>query len=776
VSRGSGSSPLSRREREVAALVAEGLTDHAIARRLFISGRTAEGHVRQILNKLGLDNRAQIASWATKARLAVEGGAPADAVTAALHNLPPQMTSFVGRERELAEMRRLLQRVRVLTISGPGGSGKTRLAVEAATALLHRFPDGVWFLDLASTSDPNVVPRSIASALGISGKEDADPLDTVAAELAGGRRPHQALLLLDNCEHLIERCATTVARLLRATPQLTFLCTSREPLHIIGEAIWRLSPLPLPETRVTLSAEVVRRADAARLFLDRVSLSDPQFVLDESNAAEVAHLCQRLDGIPLALELAAAHAGLMPFPQLQLHLERRFSDLRVRDVPSRQQTLSATLDWSYDLLGEPERRLLRRLSVFRGGFTWEAVQTVCMDPVETAGADTFELLAMLVDKSLVLPVPGRAERYRCLEIIRQDAGARLAESGELEPMRRRHLDHFLELAERAAPELSGPEQSSWLQRLSDDHDNLRAALETARTYGIDRRLRLMLALGRFWTARGYLGEGRQWMTEALAAAGTAATPLLAEALNTAAGLAWQQGDIASARTHLEASAAMWRELGDRARIQPSLTNLGLVAATQGDWQAARSWNAESLALARQLGDEPAVAVVLSNLGRLLGHLGEHEAAQAHLDEALAIMRRLGDSVRIAVALSNLGMLAVLRDRAGEAAERYGESLRILRSLGARQNVAECLEGFAWIAARTGDLERALWLAGAAAASRDELGTPVRPSSRRLLEDWMDRARAALGEDADRAWDEGRNMQEQRALALALGEHQAASPG
>jgi predicted ATPase/DNA-binding CsgD family transcriptional regulator len=759
--------PLSRREREVAGLIADGLTDRAIAQRLFISGRTAEGYVRQILDKLGFDNRAQIASWATSTRLGAADSAPEQKPAATPNNLPMQVTTFIGRERELAETRRLLQRVRVLTISGPAGSGKTRLAIQAATEVLHRYPDGAWFVDLSAVTDPNVVPRSIAAALRIREGDGVGVLEAVASALVGGRHRRDSLLVLDNCEHLVDHCATTVATLIRASPHLTFLCTSREPLHIPGEAVWRLHPLPLPAPTASF-AEVVRQSDAVRLFLDRVSLSDPSFDFDEANAAEVLHLCRRLDGLPLALELAAARVGLMPFDQLLRHLERRFSGPRMRGMLSRQETLTATLDWSYALLNEAEQALLRRLGVFGGGFTLEAVEAVCADP-NRPEPDVLDLLAQLVDKSLVLPVPPRTRRYRCLGIIRRYALDRLAESGQLDPVRRRHLDHFLTLAESAARALTGPEQSSWLERLADDHDNLRAALEASRSVDIERRLRLVLALDRFWTVRGHLGEGRQWMEEVLAAAeGTAATPLRAMVSNAAGGLAFQQGDLAGARAHLEASLALWGKLGERLRIQPCLNNLGLIAAAQHDWEAARAWDGESLGLARELGDDRATSLGLGNLGVALASMGEHEAAQAHLDEALDLARTLGDSMRIAMALANLGTLAVRRERADEAARRYRESLEILRSLGARSNVAECIEGFAWLAARTGQLERAMRLAGAAAAIRSAVGTPRPASSSPLIEDWITEARAALG-DAAAAWEAGWRLSDEEAIRLALDE-------
>jgi len=759
--------PLSRRQREVADLIAEGLTDRAIAQRLFISGRTAEGYVRQILDKLGFDNRAQIASWATSTRLGAADTAREPRPASTPNDLPMQVTTFIGRERELAETRRLLQRARVMTISGPAGSGKTRLAIQAASEVLHRYPNGVWFVDLGAVTDRNVVPRSIATALGIREGDGADALAAVASALAGGRERRDSLLVLDNCEHLVDHCATTVATLVQADPHLTFLCTSREPLHISGEAVWRLSPLPLPAPAGP-PVEVVRQSDAVRLFLDRVGLSDPSFELDEANAAEVLHLCRRLDGIPLALELAAARVGLMPFDQLVRHLERRFSGPRMRGAPSRQETLTAALDWSYDLLDDAERTQLRQLGVFAGGFTVEAVEAVCADPSRPESS-VVDLLAQLVDKSLVLPVPPRTRRYRCLGIIRRYALDRLAESGELDAVRRRHLDHFLDLAESAAPALTGPEQSSWLGRLADDHDNLRAALEASRSDDVDRRLRLVLALDRFWTVRGHLGEGRQWMDEVLsAAAGTAATPLRAMVSNAAGGLAFQQGDLAGARAHLEASLALWGELGDRLKIQPCLNNLGLIAAGQQDWEAARAWATESLGLARELGDDRATALGLGNLGVALASMGAHEAAQARLDDALELTRTLGDSMRVASALANLGTLAVRRGRVDQAAARYRESLEILRSLGARSNVAECIEGFAWLAARAGRLDRAMRLAGAAAAMRSALGTPRPHSSGPLVDDWIGEARAALG-DAAAAWEAGWRLSDDEAIGLALDE-------
>jgi predicted ATPase/DNA-binding CsgD family transcriptional regulator len=761
----SGSVRLSRREREVAVLVAEGLTDRQIAQRLFISERTAEGHVQGIRNKLGFDNRTQIASWVTMQGLA-PGAAPArpDAV-AVSNNLPVVLTTFIGRERELGEIRRLLQRARLLTITGPGGAGKTRLALEAAGEVTHRYPGGAWFVDLGVVSDPDVVPRAVAEAMGIAEREGVDPLEAVAAELTGARARRQCLVILDNCEHLIERCAETAARLLAASRQLTLVCTSREPLHVAGEVTWALGPLSMPQPGTPVTLDELHRFEAVRLLLDRASLTDPGFELTDDNAAPIRQLCERLDGIPLALELAAAHVGLLSLDELLRGLERRFGVLWPRTAPVRQRTLTATIAWSYDLLDDAERRLLRGLSAFRGEFSLEAADRVCA----TGGEDgVFEVLARLADKSLVLPVPPRRERYRCLDIIRRYAWDRLAESGERDEVRRRHLAFYLDLAERAAGELRGPRQPEWLARLGAEHDNLRAALDASRNASPEERLRLVVALEPFWAIRGHLGEGRQWVDDALAASGgLGVTAIRARALDAAARLALRQGQAASARAWLEASLAIWRELGDRPGVQAALTNLGFAASRLGDWEAARAGMSESLALARELGNQRAIAILLNNLGVMAAYLDDHDGALAQFEECLRIMRGLGDPTRMADSLANMGMAALYRGDVEAASDQFTESLRIVETLDAPQYVVECLEGFGCIAARRGRVDRALRLAGAAAAIRESIGTPQPPWSRKLEEGWMPEARRSAGPGAARLREEGRKLTPEQAIALAL---------
>jgi predicted ATPase/DNA-binding CsgD family transcriptional regulator len=762
--------PLSRREIEIAGLVAEGLPDREIGRRLFISTRTVEGHVQQIRNKLGLDNRTQIASWMTSRRLAggVVPQAPERTETPPPDNLPAQLTTFIGRERDLDSIRQLLRRTRLVTITGPGGCGKTRLAVQVASEVLLQYPAGAWFIDLASVTDPDAIPRKIAAALGIEDREGSAPLDAVAAGLAARSRRRPALVVLDNCEHLASHCAAAVAVLLRASPDVTFLCTSREPLHVSGEATWKVGPLGLPEPGEPPSPERAIQSEAVRLFVDRVRLRDADFALDEHTAAGLVDLCRRLDGIPLALELAAARVGLMPLGQIAGHLERRIPTVYPRDAPRRQHTVTATIDWSYELLGDAERRVFRRLSVFRGSFTLEAAEALCHDVPGAGPHGTLDVLVLLVDKSMTQYVSPRHERYRCLEVIRRYAWDRLRDAGELDAMLARHHAFYFSLAEQAAPELSGAAQAAWLRRLGDDHDNLRAALEHARHESPEHRLRFALALHRFWRVRGHLGEGRAWTEQALEASSAEPAPLRAQVLSVAAGLAWQQGDLVRSRAWLERCLEAWRALGHRPGVQYSLGNLGLIAWKQGDVVAARAWYEESLDLARELGRDRETAVVLCNLGLLLTHVGETDAGEARLREALEIMRALGDLAAVATVLANLGTAAANGGRDAEASELYRESLGVQRSLGARESLAECVEGLASVAARGGRHERALRLAGAAEGIRDSMGAPPGPASERLLR-WVEGARAAAGADAERWWREGRGLAEPDVIALALEE-------
>src|SRR5829696_2809070 len=459
------------------------------------------------------------------------------------HNLPLELSSFVGREKELAEVKRLLENNRLLTLTGSGGCGKTRLALAVASELVEAFEDGVWLVDLAPLADPALVPQAVASTLGVREQSGRILTEILYAYL----RSKKVLLVLDNCEHLIEACAKLSEVLLRSCPQLRVLATSREALGITGEVTWLVPSLTLPDLRHLPAFESLPRYESARLFLERTAAVKPTFVLTEQNAGAVAQICYRLDGIPLAIELAAARTKVLSVEQVADRLDDTFKLLSAggRTAVPRQRTLHATMDWSHELLPEEERTLFRRLSVFAGGFTLEAVESVCAGEDLTRD-EVLELLSHLVDKSLVMVREESGEaRYRLLETVRQYGWEKLSESGEEEQVRERHAGHYLTLAEEAEPELKGEGQVAWLKRFEREHDNLRAAMRWLLDRGeSEKAVRLGWALWLFWWIRGHFAEGRRSMERALTTGGSAAMPpsARAKALFVAGTMACGQGD------------------------------------------------------------------------------------------------------------------------------------------------------------------------------------------------------------------------------------------
>jgi predicted ATPase/class 3 adenylate cyclase len=592
------------------------------------------------------------------------------------HNLPIQLTSFVGRERELAAVQQLLLGERLVTLTGAGGVGKTRLALRLAADRLDSIADGVWLVDLAPLADANLVPQAVAAALGVREQPERPLVQTLADAL----RDRHLLLLLDNCEHLVAACAALADSLLRACPWLRVLATSREPLGITGEAIWRVPPLASPEPDRLPSLESLVQYEAVRLLLDRAELAAPSFAITEQNAAAVAQVCQQLDGLPLALELAAARVKVLSMEQLAARLSDRFRLLTggSRSALPRQQTLRALVDWSYDLLTEPEQVLFRRLAVFAGGCTLEAAEAVCAGDGVQPG-EVLEHLARLVDKSLVIaePSPGSQVRYRLPETIRQYSAEKLGEAGEGATLRGRHRDWCLALAERTGPGVLDPQRLAWLER---EYDNLRAALRSSIDSGqAEPGLRLAAGLCDFWYARGYSSEGCAWLAELLALpATTTAAMACARALEWAGRLAYLQGD----------------EL-DRQRIAKSLVALGHGALRRGDALRARLLFNESLGLARDAGDHLAIAL--------------------------------------------------------------------------------CLEGLASVAVKA-QPERAVRLAGAAEAVRNQLRARLPDTDREQMGRWLAAARRALGGGGyAAALAEGRAMTVGQALAYALAEGSQSAP-
>jgi non-specific serine/threonine protein kinase len=733
------------------------------------------------------------------------GPAPADRPRT---NLPESLTSFVGRERELAEIREHLPTLRLLTLTGAGGIGKTRLAQQAAIEMLDAYRDGVWFVDLGPLADPALVPGALAQVLQV--KET--PAQSLQDVLCSSLRTRESLLILDNCEHVLDGCAQLIAALLRETTQVTVIATSREPLHLPGERVRPLDPLPLPDPKA--DARTIARADAVRLFVERARQQRPRFDPQEKQVRAVAEICLRLDGIPLAVELAAARVAALPVEQIVRLLDQRFRLLTSgnRELP-RHQTLHALIDWSYELLDDAEKALFAQLSVFAGGWSLEAASEVCSGE-SIAKDDVVYVLIGLVEQSLVV-ADESGDRYRMLETVREYAREKLGESpiGDAgrARWRDRHLAYFLALAEEAEPKLNGAEQRSWLDSLEREFDNVRSALAWAGGTDAVSGMRLATALQRFWQVRGYAPEGLGWLAAMLSATPPSPPPAQrARALGAAATLARATADLAKARTLYEEALSLWHQLGNRRGVASALGNLGMVSNDQGDFAAAKArheeslviWREEgdqrgiartllalgnavysqgdelaaeslyeqSLAIERELGDQRAIAIVLNNLGMVAAYYRSDQAAARRLhEEALVIRRELGDRWGIATSLANLGHSAFEQGDYASARALTTESLAMQRELADRLGIAGSLEALACLAFAMGRPEAGARLCGHAARLREEIGAPFPAWERLRYDRQVASGRALLGNDAvfDHAWQQGRSMTLEQVIEGAL---------
>jgi predicted ATPase/DNA-binding NarL/FixJ family response regulator len=586
------------------------------------------------------------------------------------HNLPEQLTSFVGRERELAELGKELRSSRLVTLTGAGGCGKTRLALEAASNARDRFPDGAWWVDLAPLRDEQLVGAAIAEALGVRPLPGVTPLQAAGAYLASRR----ALVILDNCEHLLGACAEAAETLAQAAPDLVVLATSRAPLGVGGETDWRVPSLSLP----TDGAESLARSDAARLFLERARRARPGFEASGENAESVAAICTELDGLPLAIELAAARLRILSVTQIADSLSERFRLLSggLGTAPPRLQTMRASVEWSYELLSDQERALLRRLAVFAGGFNLTAVDAVCAG--DRVGHEAvLDLLASLVDQSLVLAEERDSEvRYRLLETVRQYGLERLAESGEEGAARDRHRDHFLALAEQAAPHLDTARQPEWLRILDPEAANLAAAIEYALFSEPELALRLCVALHRWWFARGRFAEAELAHSRSLKACGDAEPGLRARVLRCRAWVAIGSGEFDAGESHATEALALAEEIGDQGTAARARLELGR-AVMYADPRAGRPQLKRAAELARAAGDDWALVEIQHYISA--SHLiqSDHRQAARALDEVSALAERLGDPSQVAGRWFSVSWRAGLDGRfaeAREAAERSGAAV------------------------------------------------------------------------------------------------------
>jgi predicted ATPase len=724
-------------------------------------------------------------------------------------NIPVQRTRFVGREKEVAAAKELLMRqeVRLVTVTGPGGIGKTRLAVEVASGLVERFPGGIHFVPLSPLSDPGLIASVIAQTLGIREAGGQSPLEILKKNLQDSLRAPM-LILLDNFEHLIQ-AAGIVAELLAMTPNLRFLVTSRAALHVYGEHEFPAPPLALPDSRSAPTIEALSRYPAVELFVQRAVAAKPDFELNQENGRAVAEICARLDGLPLAIELAAARVKVLSPSSMRTRLASRLQLLTggARDLPQRQQTLRSTIDWSYDLLSAAERKLFRRLSVFVGGCTLEGAEAVC-DTKGDLDLDLLDGMASIVDKSLVQQVEqtNGESRFVMLETIREYAREKLEASGEDALTKRAHAAYCLVLAEEEATEQGGAEGGEWLERFTREHDNFRAGLEwLTETGDAEWGLRLGAALFRFWETRDYLAEGRDRLGKLLKIKGAAlatkvrarvafaagvlaseqrdyvpANALLRESLeiarelcdqqgvavslNALAVIAREQGNVGLAHSLFEESLVLWRELGDQRAVARALSNVASVVTLQGDQDRARTLYAECLSIFRELGDRTGIAWSLNSQGDVARDQGDSASARTLYEQGLAIFRELGDRWGIAGTLADLGGLAREQRDFPTAYSVYRESLKIFQELEHKRGIARLLECFACAAAARLEAERSLRLAGAAAALRQNIGAPLTPAEQTKLEAILQPARQALTHTAGAtAWLEGWAMPIEKAI-------------
>jgi predicted ATPase/DNA-binding SARP family transcriptional activator len=658
-------------------------------------------------------------------------------------NVPVPASTLVGRRRELDEVTSTLRGpTRVLTLTGPGGSGKTRLAIEAANLLAGELADGAFFVALDAIRDPALLLPAIAEAVAVRESGDKSLPESLAERLSG----RQALLLIDNFEQLAE-AAPALSEILEAAPGLSFLVTSRSALRVSGEQEYPLDPLA-PE-------------DAVALFVERAKGADPRFSLTDENAAAVEEICGRLDRLPLAVELAAARTKLLP-PDAMLAMLDESLDLLsrgARDLPERHRALRETVAWSYDLLGPDEKTLFAQLAVFGGGFTLESSVAVC-----DASLDG---VATLLDDSLL---ERDGPRFKMLETIREYALERLAAEQEADHVRRRHAEHFLKLAESDPV----PEQAAWLARMDAERDNFREAL----AWSLDTReaslgLRLAAALWEFWWVRGHLAEGRGWLHEALTRGRSAAPELRARALHAAGSLATRQGDYEAAAALFEESLAIWEELSDPPGTARSLLSLGTVAAEQGDQERAIELSERAAELYDESGDQRGHALAISNLGGIALERGEYAKAASLSEQAYGLFETLEDSEGMAFALVNQGFAALSQKQHDRAIELLRQALRRLAELEFRDVIGYCFEGLAAVLAFTKRAEEAARLLGAAEALRESLGVGLAPAEQTTHDETVEAVRGALDEERfTRAWRQGREMPLDDAIAYALEEETA----
>jgi predicted ATPase/class 3 adenylate cyclase len=684
------------------------------------------------------------------------------------NNLPAQFTRFIGRDDEIARISELVAGHRLVTLTGPGGTGKTRLGLQVAAEALAGFRDGVFFVDLSAVRVPRLVPEAIAGALRVREEPGRWVLDTLGDHL----RDKELLLVLDNFEQVLNAAPMAMEPLLRTAPGVKALVTSRVPLHLYGEQEYPVPPLRLPDPEHRLDVDALVGYEAVALFAERAAAGKPGFRVTRENARAVAEITARLDGLPLAIELAAGRVKLLPPQALLARLGQRLPLLTAQDqnVPERQRTLRRTIEWSHELLDEVERRMFLRLSVFAGGADLEAVEAVA-NPRGELGLDTLEGLASLVDKNLVRSVDSADEepRFTLLETIREYGLERLSESGEEPAIRRRHAEHWVQVGERASGAPFGPEQAEWTRRMERDHDNFRSALSWVReSSDAELGLQLGAALREFWRLGGHFRAGVRWLEELLALPGAArSTPLRARALTAAADLSSWVGETEASLRFAEEATSIYRDLRDDRGIADALAELGVAQMFTGRLDAARSTLQEARELNTRLGNRQKAAQCAPGLAGVALLEGRPQAARKLLEDALATFEDLHDRYWSAFTERIVGHVDKVEGNEEAAEQRYRASLLASRQHDLPVVTASALYAFADLALARGQPERAIRLAGASRALREQLGE-VWSFEVYLVGDVPSATRSFLPEGAaDSLYEEGRAMGVQDAVAYAL---------
>lgn len=682
------------------------------------------------------------------------------------NNLPIQVSSFVGRVRELAEVRELLKNATLLTLVGAGGTGKTRLALQLAAEVLEDFPDGVWLVELAAVSNPDRVPKVLSNVLGVREEPGRSLVESISEYL----RPKRTLIVLDNCEHLLEASARLAESLVLACPNLKVLTTTREALGVVGEQVYQVPTLGVPDEDDSEAG--IEGYESVRLFNERARSHQPGFALNASRASAVAQVCRQLDGLPLAIELAAARIRVLPVERIAERLDDRFQLLSggSRTALPRQQTLRALIDWSYDLLTPRDQTVLGRLSIFAGGWSLEAAEAVCSDDVLST-TEIFEALASLVDKSLVIFESEDDEgRYRLLQTVRQYAQETL-DPQEFERISFRHRDFFLSLAEESRKWTNSPSAAIWLDRLEREYENLLEAMAYchADPFGGEKELRFNGALQRFWNVRGYIREGRECCLRALTHPGAQAhTIARADALNGAGNLADNQGDYPDAISLYEESLAIRRELNDENGIAGLLCNLGIVADRVGDYPRARILLEESRAGFKKLGNKIGEVIALTNMANVPLHLGNPEEARALFQECAELCRQQANSAILLHPTFGLGEVAIRQGKLDEAQKYLQESLALCIEVGNHALTAAALQHFAEIAFLRGNYPRAAKLLGGADDLRQKIGVAPTPFHREQMQKFATQLIHAMGNaEYQNAHAEGKRQPQEEILAYAL---------